>query len=425
MDREISDLVVQTDGVNDQVIVEEGAELLSQDKMPPLLLWIMTLATGISVGNLYFCQPILPDMARSFHVPFSLAGMISTWTQLGYVLGLLIFVARGDNVNRRNVIVWLLLAVFVADLAVGFAPSFPLLLVASFIVGVFTVVPQLLIPFAASLAHHLKRGSVVGAVVGGLLVGIILSRTVSGFISFSLGWRAVYWIASVIMAVLAVIFYVALPAERPSTKMNYLAILRSMGTLLRTEPVLRESCLFGALIFGAFSAFWVALGFFLTTPPYHYNSAVTGLFGLIGIVGALASMGAGKLADRYEVRPLIGVVLLIDLIGFVFLWPLGHQIWALVIGVNVLNFATQAGQIFNQLRVYRIGMHAAGRLNTIYVVSYFLGAPIGSAISTYAWGVAGWNGVCGVASVMILAAFALYIFKRPRHVRAGMVNSAH
>jgi predicted MFS family arabinose efflux permease len=402
-----------------------GTAPVPQDKMTPLLLWITTLATGISVGNLYFCQPILTDMARSFRVPFAQAGLISTWTQLGYVLGLLIFVALGDNVNRRTVIVRLLLAVTVADLAVSFAPGFALLLAASFIVGVFTVVPQLIIPFAASLAHHLKRGSVVGAVVGGLLVGIILSRTVSGLISTSFGWRAVYWFAAVVMFLLAWVLHFTLPSERPAATMNYLQILRSMVKLFRTEPVLRESCLFGALIFGAFSAFWVALGFFLATPPYHYDSAVTGLFGLIGVVGALASTRAGKLADRRAVRPLIGGILVIDVIAFIFLWPLGHQIWAIVIGVNVLNFATQAGQVFNQARVYSIGMHAAGRLNTIYVVCYFMGGTISSAISTYAWGLAGWNGVCGVACILILGALALYVFKRPRPVRDGFVNSTN
>jgi predicted MFS family arabinose efflux permease len=327
---------------------------------------------------------------------------------------LVFFVSLGDYMSRRILIVRLLLAVAIADLAVSFAPTFPLLLIASVAVGICTVVPQIIIPFAASLAHHSQRGRVVGSVVGGLLVGIILSRTVSGLISAYAGWRTVYWFAAILMVVLAVVLQRTLPSERPSATTNYWQALRSFVSFLRNEPILRESCTFGALIFGAFSAFWVALGFFLSTPPYHYNSAVTGLFGLIGIVGALISMQAGRLADCRTVRPLIGGVIVIDLLALVFLWPLGHQVWALVIGINILNFATQAAQICNQARVYGIGMHAAGRLNAVYVVSYFLGGTIGSAASTYAWGLAGWNGVCGVISVMLLAALGIYLFKRER-----------
>jgi len=119
--------------------------------------------------------------------------------------------------------------------------------------------------------------------MSGLLIGILLARTVSGMIGAYLGWQAVYWCAAVMMIALALALRFLLPEDRQRSEMSYWQLLRSLGSLIRTEPVVREAGIFGALEFCAFSAFWVTLTFFLETPPYHYGSEVAGLFGLVGV----------------------------------------------------------------------------------------------------------------------------------------------
>jgi predicted MFS family arabinose efflux permease len=246
----------------------------------------MAAGCGLSVANNYYAQPLLADMGRSFGVPDRCMGLVAMLSQVGFALGLLLFVPLGDRLERRSFILVMLGAVTAALLGVAAAPSFPWLAAASLAVGVTTITPQLLVPFAAHLAGPQERGRVVGTVMSGLLIGILAARTVSGMVGEHFGWRAMYGLAAAVMVGLALALRALLPRSEPAASgLSYAALLRSLGGLVRDEPVLRQSCLFGASSFGAFSAFWTTLAFHLAGPPFGYPSGVVGLFGLWGSSG--------------------------------------------------------------------------------------------------------------------------------------------
>ena len=376
------------------------------------MVWLLAIAGGIAVANLYYIQPLLVDIAHSFSISESTVGIAATVTQLGYALGLLLIVPLGDALERRRLIVTMLILVTVALLATAVAPSLPWLVIASFVVGVTTIIPQIILPLAASLADPEERGRVVGTVMSGLLMGILLARTVSGFIGAQLGWRAMYWIAAALMLLLALLLRIVLPKNQPSTHLHYFQLLRSLGELVWQEPVIREVSLFGAMAFGAFSVLWSTLAFFLSTPPYHYGSEVVGLFGLVGVAGALSASFVGRLSDRLNIRIITGSALAIALLAFVVFWLFGHWLFGLVIGVLLLDLGVQSTQVSNQTRVYRLNPEASNRFNTIYMFSYFAGGSLGSAIGIYGWSVARWNGVCAVGVLMLMVAIGWYFFSR-------------
>src|SRR3954469_13519775 len=166
-------------------------------------LWAMAVGCGLAVANNYYAQPLLADMGRYFGASDRRMGLVAMLSQVGYAAGLLLFVPLGDRLERRSFIVVMLGAVTVALLGVAVAPNFAWLAVASLAVGVTTVTPQLLVPFAAHLAAPAERGRVVGTVMSGLLIGILAARTVSGLVGDVLGWRAMYVIAAGLMVVLA------------------------------------------------------------------------------------------------------------------------------------------------------------------------------------------------------------------------------
>jgi predicted MFS family arabinose efflux permease len=335
-------------------------------------------------------------------------------TQLGFALGLLLLVPLGDIVRRRNLISGSMIAVVLSLVGIALAPSLAVLAVASLLMGVATVVPQLIVPFAASLARPEERGRVVGTIMSGLLIGILLARTVSGFVGAYLGWRAMYWIAAGLMAALLVTLYLALPQEPPRPKISYPHLLRSLGGLLRREAVLHEVSLFGALTFAAFQVFWVTLTFLLTTPLYHFNSSVIGLFGLVGVVGALTASLVGKSADRTNPRVITGLMLACVLLTYLVFWLTGQWLWGLILGVILLDLGTQGAHISNQTRIYARPQAIHSRLNTVYMFSYFVGGSLGSALGTYAWSLAGWNGVCALGMAMMLIVLAVYLLRSRR-----------
>lgn len=369
----------------------------------------MAVGCGLSVANNYYAQPLLADMGRYFHVDDRRMGLVAMLAQVGYATGLLLFVPLGDRLERRGFILAMLGAVTVALFGMAVAPSFAWLAVASLVVGVTTIAPQLLVPFAAHLAAPAERGRVVGTVMSGLLIGILAARTASGFIGGQLGWRAVYLIAAGVMIALAMALRGLLPRSHPGhAGTTYLGLLGSIGGLLRDEPVLRQSCLFGAMSFGAFSAFWTTLAFHLASPPFGYASGVVGLFGLVGIVGAMAAPMAGRFADRRSPRWTIGAGLGCVLLSYLVLGLAGATLWGLVAGVILLDLGAQAAHISNQARIYAIRPEARSRMNTAYMVAYFIGGALGSYGGAWGWSRAGWWGVCLVGLAMTAAGLIVF-----------------
>ncbi len=386
------------------------------------LVLIMAIACGISVANLYYIQPMLADMGRSFAVSAGQIGFIATLSQLGYASGLLLIVPLGDSYNQRTLIVSMLVVVTMALCFMALAPTISLLAIASYVLGLTTVVPQIIVPFAANLAPEHARGRVVGTVMSGLLIGILLARTFSGMVSTHLGWRAMYWIAAGLMVMLAVVLRLLLPDDRaPKGSLSYAQLLRSLWHLLRTQPVLRETSVFGAMAFGAFSAFWVTLSFYLGSPIYHFGaeaSEIAGLFGLVGVAGALAASFVGRLADRFDARYTNGLALVITLLSMILMWLAGQWMWTLIVGVILLDLGTQGNQVASQSRIYSLLPAARNRLNTIYMVLYFCGGSLGTVLGAYAWGIAGWHGVCAVGCLLLVIAIGFYVINSGRLRRA-------
>ena len=373
----------------------------------------MAIASGITVANLYYSQPLLALLADDFKASAHEVGLIPTLTQVGYALGILLLVPMGDLIERRKLIVIMMGLTAVALASAAISPSLDWLIIASFVIGITTIAAQVIIPFATQLVKPNERGKAVGAVMSGLFIGILLARTVSGFVGGALGWRAVYWLASSLMLGLAAVMAKVLPVSKPSVQMSYGRLMRSLTHLLKTQPRLQRASLIGAMTFGAFSAFWSTLAFLLKQPPYHYGSDVVGLFGLVGVVGAAAAPVVGKVADRQSPRMTIGFGIAVTAFSFLVFWALGYQLWGLVIGVILLDLGVQTAQISNQTSIYQLPSEMHSRLNAVYVMFYFMGGALGSFLGAYSWSRWGWSGVCGLSlGLMVIAAIAYFW---PRH----------
>ena len=265
--------------------------------LPRALVALIAVATGAVVANLYYAQPVLHQVAGTFHSGPGPTAAIITATQVGYAAGLLLIVPLGDLHPRRGLVTRLFCLSAVALIGCALAPSLWVFAVASLLVGGASVAGQVMIPFAADLALEERRGRVVARIMTGLLMGILLARTVSGLVAEAAGWRAIYWLSAALMVGFAMVLWRALPPEGPRPHRSYRELVGSSLRLLVTEPVLRRRAWHGACAFAAFSVLWTTLAFLLSGSPYHYSNAVIGLFGLVGAGGIVAANLAGKLAD--------------------------------------------------------------------------------------------------------------------------------
>ena len=376
----------------------------------PAHVWLMAFSVGAVVANIYYIQPLLATIAAAFRISVPKVGTVAMLTQFGAALGMLFFVPLGDTKERRQLIVTLLIAESACLVAMASAQNFAWLALASFGIGVTTATVHVIVPFAAHLASAARRGATVGAVLSGLLFGILLARTVSGLLAAWMGWRAIYWLAAVLMLALAALIRTGLPESQPELRLSWLSLIRSTFVLIREQPVLREAATLGAILFCSFSAFWTTLVFFLQTPPYHYGSGVAGLFGLVGAVGALCAPFIGRMADRYGARRNVLISLIVTLVSFVILYLFGKHMSGLIVGVVLLDIGVQSGHVSNQTRIYGLLPAARSRLNMVYMVCYFSAGALGSYVSAVLWQWFGWTGVCRLGCGLLAAGCGVYAF---------------
>jgi predicted MFS family arabinose efflux permease len=380
------------------------------------LVVLMAVATGAIVANLYYSQPLLHQISTSFHVGTATTSLVVTCTQAGYALGLLLVVPLGDLRPRRSLTVVVFLATAGFLLVAAAAPSLWLFDVASVAIGCSSVAGQIMIPFAADLAEPGRQGRMVARIMTGLLVGILLARTASGLVAQVAGWRTIYWISAGLMVAFALVLRKALPGEPERPHLPYRALVASSLRLLATEPVLRRRAWNGATTFAAFSVLWTSLSFLLSGPPFHYSKAVIGLFGLAGVAGVTMANVAGRMADAERTR-IVTTISAILLMGSFGILAIGKSSLApLIVGILVLDIGTQGIQITNQAIIYRIRPEARSRINSAYMVCYFVGGAVGSFSAGAVLASGGWYGICwlGAGFGALLLASALL-----EHVRPG------
>lgn len=393
---------------------------------PRAPLHFLGLACAIGVSTIYFNQPLLPDMARSYGTTAAHIGFVAVATQVGYAAGLLSFVPLGDVLERRSLMLKMYAAVAVALLVVATAPTLGWLIVGSVVLGALASVTHIVLPIAPDLVADRERGRAIGNVMMGLLAGILLARSFAGWVSHfphlieklshgalrlpfwrTEGWRYVFVIAALVNAVFVPVIARVMPKLPPRHNLRYTDAMRSLWTLVRTQPLLRESCLMGALIFASFSCFWTTLAFLLAS-HYGLGAGVAGSFGLVGAAGSMIAPVAGRLADRRGTRFVLTAAMSLLAFSYLLLWGgerasvgFAVHIAVLVVGVIVLDMGAQLAQVANQTRIFGLVPSARSRLNTVYMTTYFSGAAVGSALSTAAWVHWRWNGVSILALIFV------------------------
>jgi len=370
---------------------------------------LLAAAAGLAVASIYYAHPLLDAMRRSLNLSVATAGLIVTASQLGYGLGLALLVPLGDLVERRGLVVLMTVGIAAGLVGMAAAPSAPAILIAAATVGALSVVAQILVAFAATLAAPEEQGRVVGTVMSGLLLGVLFARTASGYVAQLAGWRTVFWSAAGLMVVLAVSLRMGLPEYRANPGLTYPALIKSVADLLRDERILRLRAAYGALAFAAFSALWTPLAFLLSGPPYGYASGTIGMFGVAGIAGALAASLAGRFADRGMARPMTGITGAILMLSWIPMKIGDHSVILLIAGIVLLDLAAQGLHITNQSEIYRLRPDARSRITSAYMTTFFAGGVLGSAAASFVYSRAGWTGVCLLGSAFGAVAVAIWL----------------
>ncbi len=385
-------------------------ENISRTSLSPALVALMAIATGLVVASNYYAQPLLDTIALQFNLTANEAGFIVTTAQLSYAVGLIFLVPLGDIFERRGLIVSMTILAAVGLLITATSQNIWQMLLGTALTGLFSVVAQVLVPLAATLALPHQRGKAVGTIMSGLLLGILLARTISGTMATLGGWRTVFWVASVLLVILSLTLWRYLPRYKQVTDLNYFQLLRSIAKFVTTTPLLRVRSILGALTFANFSMLWTSMAFLLSAPPFNYSEGVIGLFGLVGAAGALMAAKTGQLVDKGKGSLTTTISLVLLLLSWIPIGLAKESLIGFMIGILLLDIAIQGVHVTNQSTIYRIMPEARNRLTAAYMTIYFIGGAFGSLVSGYAYKHSGWYGVAAAGMAICTINLIVWFF---------------
>ncbi len=376
---------------------------------------LLAAACGVIVANIYYAQPLVGPIAAALGLAAGAAGLIVTLAQIGYGLGLLFIVPLGDRFENRRLVVICVAASALALALASVATSPSTFLAAMGAVGLASVAVQILVPLAAHLAPDAIRGRVVGLVSSGLMIGIMAARPAASFVASAFSWRVVFAGSAALMVALAFILSRTLPVRRPQAKLPYAALIGSMVRLAAATPTLRLRAFFQACLFGAFSLFWTTAPLLLAGRDYGFTQRGIALFGLAGVSGAIAAPIAGRLADRGLTEPATAGAILIVAAGFLaaIVVPQGSTLALamLVAAAIAIDFGVQANLVLGFRAVFALAPEARGRLNAVYLATFFLAGAIGSAVGAWAYARGGWGLASAIGLALPLVALARLLFR--------------
>ena len=321
--------------------------------------FLLAAACGLIAANLYYAQPLAGPIRASLGLSPEATGLIVTLTQIGYGLGLLLIVPLGDLLENRRLILTMIGMAALALIAAGLAPTAGAFLAAALLIGLASVAVQIIVPFAAHMAPEAARGQVVGNVMSGLMAGIMLARPVSSFIADILSWRAVFFLSTLVMGLLALV---------------------------------------------------------LAGPAFSLSQSGIALFALAGAAGTVAAPIAGRLADRGWSRPATAGAMILGASAFLVthLVPEGStlSLGLFVAAAILLDFGATVNIVLGQRAIFALGAESRSRLNGLYMATFFAGGAIGSAAGGWAFAHGGWAWASWAGMALPIAALLYWMTER-------------
>ena len=384
--------------------------------MTKFLAILFAICSGLAIGNLYWAQPLLVQIMDGFGLPAANGGLLVTATQIGYAMGILFILPLGDFVRRKRMIAIVMVLSVLALVSCAISPSFIILSLSLFSMGIVTISGQIILPLAGDLSREDERGHIVGIVSSGITTGILFSRFASGIIAGFWGWRSVYVIAAALNLVMVLVMIYVLPEIPAKNKFkSYGKLLASVFTTFKNHRSLPNILLHSGLIFGLiFNIFWTSLTFLLSAEPFNYNTFQIGLVSLAGLAAAVFGVGIGKLQDKGLSIPALGAFIVVCLVSMVCGFAFSDSIIAIVIVAAVLSVAVQGVSVLTQTRLFNLSQGERSRLNTVFVVNNFIFGAVGSALASLLWSLGGWSYVMMAASAVSVAALIVWLFSRSK-----------
>ncbi|GAA1804806.1 MFS transporter [Agromyces neolithicus] len=285
---------------------------------------LATLASTIGFWAWMLIAPLQQTYATEMGLDEGQISLMLAMPVLVGALGRIVVGALTDRFGGRKMFTFVLLAsvppVLLVALA-GILKSFPLLMVAGFVLGVAGTIFAVGVPFSSAWYEPRRRGFATG-VFGMGMIGTAVSAFFTPRLAESIGYLPTHLLIAAIMVATAIVVWLFLrdsPVWEPSRQP---LIPKVMGAL--RLPITWEMSFLYAIVFGGFVAFSTFLPKYLTTIyPGDVDAIGAGTrTAMFAVAAVIARPVGGVLADRFGPK----IVSLVSLAGIVaFAYVVGQQ----------------------------------------------------------------------------------------------------
>ncbi|MBO6687248.1 MAG: MFS transporter [Alphaproteobacteria bacterium] len=380
--------------------------------------WALTLAAAVVTANAYYVHPIIARVAEDFQVSASMIGIVPAFNQIALALGIFLLLPLGDRYSNRTLSTVFVWGQFLSITLMAFSRDFALFVTGSTLLGFATIVPYLLPTYVSKRVDAQELGKVTAMLTTGIIAGILIARAGAGVVAEYFGWRTVYYIASSLMLIVAILLPLSMDRREPSSMTakptSYLTLIGSMLPLTGRYPEVLLSGSIQALSFGIFISIWMGLGLHLTSPEMGYGVDVVGYLAILAIVNVVTTPKFGALADRMGPRKTRLIASGFRLVGISLFLFFGHSLWLLIIPILIANIFGPVMDVTGRMTILKEKPEIRTRLMTVYIVFMFLGGGIASWAGTAVYDYWGWTGnaTLAVSLSIIVSALSAWAYLR-------------
>jgi predicted MFS family arabinose efflux permease len=396
------------------VTAQQTSDSREPNRLTGRQIWVLTLASAVVTANAYYIHPIIARVAEDFGVSSATIGLVPAFNQIALALGIFLLLPLGDRFSNRNLTAIFVAGQFLSIALMAFAGDFRLFLIGSTVLGFVTIAPYLLPTYTSKRVDPRDLGRVTAILTTGIIAGILAARAGAGVIAEHFGWRTVYYIATGLMLIVAILLPLTMDGRERGTESSqeeqgYFRLLGSMAPMVRAHPEILLSGVIQALNFGVFIAIWLGLGLHLTSAEMGYGVDVVGYLALFALINLVTTPRFGAWADRVGPRKARAILVGFQLFGVLLFLLFGHSLWLLMIPILITNIFGPILDVTGRMTFLNEAPKIRTRLMTVYIVFMFLGGGFGSWAGTGAYDAWGWTGNASLALGMSVLSVLLSV----------------
>lgn len=375
-----------------------------------LIISICVFLSGFSCfAQLYYFQPLLPDLAHDFSLSASHSSFAVSFSTLGMVFGLFTMMFIADRIPRKKLIGTGLLASSIFSISASFSPTFfPLILLSAAKGFLLSGATSVSMAYISEEVSPQNKSKIMGLYIAGNALGGMGGRVISSWIGAEYSWRIASGSIGVICALFAALFMIFSPRS-----LNFVPRKESFKSLITDNIHLIMSkdlipfYLTGGLILGVFVSLYNYMGFYLIKEPFNFSPYYIHYIYLMYIFGVFGSIATAGLSQRFSHFTLLKAMLLISAAGILLLYF--TNFWIVTIGLAAFTFNFFVVHVLCNRIVSEYNVAKRSVTISIYLLAYYLGSSLlgsGTGVILDLWG---WQYfLAGLIAILLINYWIVY-----------------